>query len=407
MTKSPSIAHDEFAARRKKLRTTLKKSIGVIFAGEDDSDGEAAFRPHPHFEYLTGVTDEPGAILVLDSGNPIESRRELLFLRQRNPEEEKWDGYRLGIGKELRDRTGFKAVYRLDTMPRFLTMAARRSKSLACLHPLATYVQPVSPDLDLFNKIADRVPRVTIEDQTEAIAKLRAVKSKAEVAMIQQAVDITAAGFDAVLRAITPGMNEFDVQEAIEHAYKTNGARQTSFSTVAGAGVNSTVLHYRANDQPIEDGELILIDSGAVYGGYCADITRTVPVGGTFTKRQREIYEIVLEAEEAAITACQPGKTLAEIDQVARKIITKAGYGDAFIHSIGHHLGLETHDIAPDEPLRTGAVVTIEPGIYLPEEKIGVRIEDDILITSHGHRNLSKDIPKSIKEIERAMKRGR
>lgn len=407
MTKRPSISLDEFAGRRKKLGTALKKSVGIIFAGDGDPHGEAAFRPHPHFEYLTGVTDEPGAILVLDPGNPIQSRRELLFLRPRDPEEEKWDGYRLGIGKELRDCTGFKAVFRLDKVPRFLTMCAARSKSLACIHPLASYEEPVSPDLELFNKIVERIPGVTIEDQTEAMAKLRAVKSRAEVAMIQQAVDITAIGFDTVMRAIMPGMNEFDVQETLEHAYKSNGARATSFSTVAGAGVNSTVLHYRANDQPIDDGDLILIDSGAVYGGYCADITRTVPVNGKFTKRQREIYDIVLEAEEAAIKACKPGKTLAEIDQTARKIITRAGYGDAFIHSIGHHLGLETHDIAPDEPLRAGAVVTIEPGIYLPDEKIGVRIEDDILITSKGHRNLSKDIPKSVKEIERVMKRGR
>jgi hypothetical protein len=155
----------------------------------------------------------------------------------------------------------------------------------------------------------------------------------------------------------------------------------------------------------LEDGDLILIDSGAVSGGYRADITRTLPINGKFSKRQREIYEIVLEAEEAAIKACKPGKRFAEIDQAARKVITKAGYGDAFIHSIGHHLGLETHDVSPDEPLRAGAVITIEPGIYLPDEKIGIRIEDDILITSKGHRNLSKDIPKAVKDIERVMKR--
>jgi Xaa-Pro aminopeptidase len=404
MTKPPAITLDEYAARRNKVLAALKKSVGVIVAGDDDAHGEGAYRPHPHFEYLTGVTDEPGAVLLLDPANPVPARRQVLFLRPLDPEEEKWDGYRLEIGAKLRETVGIKAVFRLGHLPRVLTAAATRSKSLACLHPLAAYDQPVSPDLDLFNKIAERVPGVSIEDQTEVLAKLRAVKSRDEVKMIQHSIDITRIGFETVLRAITPGMNEFDVQETLEHAYKVNGARGMAFDTIAGSGVNTTVLHYEANDQTIDDGDLVLIDSGAAVGGYRADITRTVPANGSFTKRQREIYELVLKAEEAAIKACRPGRTLAQIDQVARKIITDAGYGDAFIHSIGHHLGLETHDITPDEPLRAGAVITIEPGIYLPEEKIGVRIEDDILITSKGCRNLSKEIPKSVSAIEKLMR---
>jgi Xaa-Pro aminopeptidase len=148
----------------------------------------------------------------------------------------------------------------------------------------------------------------------------------------------------------------------------------------------------------------VCIDSGAFYSGYGADISRTVPVSGKFTKRQREIYEIVLKAEEAAIKAVKPGVTLGELDTIARAIIVKAGYGDFFIHGIGHHLGLETHDTCgPMKPLKQGAVITIEPGIYLPDEAIGVRIEDDIVVTQKGHKNLSKIIPKTVSGIEKAM----
>lgn len=398
---SPSIPQSELAKRRKALRTKLKKSVGLIFAGEHESEGH--YRPHPHFEYLTGITNEPGAVLLLDPAEPIEARREVLFLKPLNPEEEKWEGYRLEISKALRDKTGFNKIFRTEFVPRILNVAAQRSKSLACLHPLATHDQPLSPDLDIFHKVAERIPGVDIEDRSDLLAKMRAVKSKAEVQMLQRAIDITAIGFETVMRAIKPGMNEFDVQETLEHTYRSNGARKTSFSTIAGSGVNTTVLHYEANNQAIEDGDLILIDSGAVFGGYCADVTRTVPVNGRFTERQREIYEIVLKAEEAAIKACKPGVRLAEIDKVARAIITRAGYGDYFPHGTSHHLGLETHDITPDEPLKAGAVITVEPGIYLPDEKIGVRIEDDVLVTAKGPRNLSKRIPKRVKDIEKIM----
>ena len=145
------------------------------------------------------------------------------------------------------------------------------------------------------------------------------------------------------------------------------------------------------------------MDSGAVFGGYAADVTRTVPVNGTFSKRQREIYELVLEAEMAAIEAIRPGVTFTELDDAARGVITGAGYGDYFIHSIGHHLGLETHDATPDGPLEPGAVVTIEPGVYIHDEKIGVRIEDDVLVTETGSQTLSAKIPKSVADIEKAM----
>lgn len=400
-----SMPQSEFADRRSRLRAALKKSIGVIFAGEHDPHADAPYRPHRHFEYLTGVTDEGGAILMLDPTNPVENRREMLFLRPLNLELEKWDGLRMEITGALRQRTGFKSVFRLDKLPMFLTESARRTKSLACLHPLAQHTQPVSPDLALFKQIAERIPGVVIEDRSDEIALMRSAKSKNEIAMLQRAIDITGPGFVAVMKSIKPGMTEFDVQATIEHEYRKQGAQRTSFPTIAGGGINSTVLHYRANDQPLNDGDLICIDSGAKWAGYSADITRTIPVNGRFTKRQREVYEIVLNAETAAIKAVRPGARISQIDAAARKVISDAGLGDYFIHGIGHHLGLDTHDITPagDLALREGAVITIEPGVYLPAEKIGIRIEDDVVVTKSLNRVLSEAIPKSVRDIERLM----
>ncbi len=399
----PSIPRSEYAARRTRLRGWLRKSIGVLFAGDHDPHGSSVYRPHPHFEYLTGVVDEPGAVLVLDPAAPVEARREMLFLRPLDPETEKWEGYRLEVGAALRERTGFKAVFRTGLLPRILSDVARRTRSLACLHPLATYDQPVSPDLEIFRKLAERIPGASITDATDRVAGQRSVKSAAEVRMIHRAVDVTRAGFEQVLATIRPGQNEFDVQETLEHAYRENGSRGPAFATIVGSGINSTVLHYEANDRTIERGDLVCLDSGASFGGYGADVTRTIPVSGTFSKRQAAVYTVVLEALDAAIRAVKPGVTISTMDRVARAVITKAGYGDAFIHGIGHHLGLETHDVTPEGPLRRGAVITVEPGIYLPEEAIGIRIEDDVVVTTTGCRNLSAKIPRTIRAIEQAM----
>lgn len=394
----------EYAARRTKLLASLKGSVGLIFAGSQADPLQDSFRPHPHFEYFTGIVDEPGAILLLDPANKIKSRQTTLLLTTLNREVEKWDGYRLEINKQLREKTGINTIFRADALGRWLNDAVKRSRRVMCLHPLANFDQPVTPDLEVFRKVVERIPGVKIDDQTEVIAKMRAVKSRNEIAMIQRAIDITAAGYDAMFSGVKPGINEFEVQEMLEHGYRTNGSRGPAYGSICGAGINSTILHYQTNDQTIAKGDLICIDSGASFGGYGADITRTVPASGKFNKRQREIYEIVLKAELAAIKMVKAGTTFGKVDKAARDIINKAGFGDYYIHGIGHHLGLETHDITPDEPLKTGAVITIEPGIYLPDERIGIRIEDNILVTKNGCKNLSAKIPKTIAAVEKAMK---
>ncbi len=395
----------EYATRRELVLKTLKDSVALVFAGDMDASLHGEFRAHPHFQYLTGVVDEPGAVLLLDPLNPVEARRTILFLKPLNPELEKWDGFREEISSKLKAKYGVGTIMRTTAFARFLLEATKRAKRFALLHPLAAHTAPVSPDLDVFRKSAERIPGSSFVDHTQLLAVMRAAKSPSELALMRRAADITAKGYDAVLRGLKPGITEFDVQELAEHGYRSNGARKPAYGTIAGGAFNATVLHYHGNREPLHDGEVILIDSGAEYMGYACDVTRTFPVGGRFTPRQREIYEIVLEAQLAAIAATKAGTTFAAIDKAARDVITKAGYGDAFFHGCGHHLGLEVHDITPEGPIPENAVITIEPGIYLPAENLGVRIEDDILVTrKSGGVNLTSAIPKTVAEIERAMR---
>jgi len=330
-----------------------------------------------------------------------------LFLKPLDPELEKWDGLREEIASSLKERYGIATIFRTNAFPRWMLDSAKRAKSLTCLHPFAAHTAPVSPDLAVYREVASRIPACAIHDGTEIIARLRAVKSAAEQALMRRAIDITAEGYEAVLATIRPGITEFEIQEAAEHAYRSHGSRGPAYGTIAGAGMNGTVLHYRANNAPLVAGDVVVLDSGAQFAGYAADITRTYPVDGRFTKRQRAVYDIVLTSQLAAIAAVRPGATFDQIEQAARDVITKAGFGDFFIHSIGHHLGLEVHDITPNEPLKAGAVITIEPGIYLPAERFGVRIEDDILVTPSGRTNLSAHIEKDADAIERAIRSSR
>jgi len=393
-----------YASRREHVLKALKDSVALVFAGDMDASIHGEFRAHAHFQYLTGIVDEPSAVLLLDPQNPVEARRAILFLKPLNPELEKWDGFREEISSKLRGKYGVGTIMRTTAFARFLLEATKRAKRFALLHPLAAHSAPVSPDLDVLRKSAERIPGSSFVDHTQLLAVMRAAKDAEEIALMQRAADITAKGYDAVLRGLKPGISEFDVQELAEHGYRTNGARRAAYHTIAGGAFNATVLHYHGNREPLKDGDVILIDSGADYMGYACDVTRTFPVSGKFTKRQREIYEIVLEAQLAAIAATKAGTTFAAIDKAARDVITKAGFGDAFFHGCGHHLGLEVHDITPEGPIPENAVITIEPGIYLPEENLGVRIEDDILVTKKaGGVNLTAAIPKTIAEIERAM----
>ncbi|MEX2219905.1 MAG: Xaa-Pro peptidase family protein [Phycisphaerales bacterium] len=390
----------EFVARRERVMEGLEGAVGVVVAGAGSSVVTDSFQPDWNFYYLTGVRDEAGAAVLMDPRAEDPRRRAVLFLRPLNPEVEEWDGYRDRISTGLKQRTGFETVMRTTHLPRFLTITARRRGKLACLHPFAVYDAPVTADLAAFRKVSERTVGVSIVDKTDLVPSLRAVKSGAELAVMRKAVEATHAGFAAAAVAIRPGANERDVQRALEDAFRDAGAGGTGYGSIVGAGLNSTVLHYRANDQRIGEGDVVLIDAGARVGGYTADVTRTFPAGGRFSPEQRGVYEVVLEALKAATAAVRPGVWMHEVEMAARAVIERAGHGDAFMHGIGHQLGIEVHDAQPEGPLREGMVVTIEPGVYLAERKLGVRIEDDVLVTARGAEVLTAAIPREAAEVE-------
>lgn len=400
-----AIPLDEYQARRQRVLQSLDGAAAIVFAGEGSPPLLGKWRADQHFVYLTGLDTEPGAAVLFDPTNENPKRRISLFLRPLNPEMERWDGYREAISQSLKERTGFESVFRSNTIPTMLTAAARRAKRVACLHAFAVYPNPIGLDLAAFRQIGERVPGLAIEDQTQLLPRMRSVKSPAELALMRRAVDATAAGYEAILRLIRPGLTEADVEIALDQAYRAHGASGVAYNSIVGSGLNATVLHYMDNRQPLAAGDLMVIDSAARFGGYAADVTRTLPVSGKFSAEQREVYETVLRAELAAIAALRPGVTHTEIDAAARDVIERAGFGDAFIHNVGHQLGLDVHDVTPDGPLVEGMVLTIEPGIYLPERRLGVRIEDDVLITKDGPVVLSERIPKTVADVEAAMAR--
>ncbi|MGE4620340.1 MAG: Xaa-Pro peptidase family protein [Planctomycetota bacterium] len=402
----PRISQKEFARRRAETIAQLGDAAGVIFAGTGGGL-EEEFRPHLNFEYLTGIIDEPGAILLLDPGATRESHKEILLLAPHLPEVERWDGWRGTIDSSLRKKFGFKTIMRTNAFPNVMMQACKRSRKAACLHPLANHERPVSPDLEVFQKLQQRIPGLQVVDESLIIPRLRAVKSNDELAMIRRSAEITEEGFRAVLSTLRPGISEFAVQEAAEHGYRSHGSRGPFYGTIVGAGFNGTILHYRANNQIISESDLVVIDSGARFGegtgGYGSDVTRTYPASGVFTDRQKEIYQIVLESLETTIAAVKADVAYSELDAISRKVITDAGYGDFYPHGVGHPIGLEVHDVQPDPTAPEGSVITIEPGIYLPDEGFGVRIEDDILVTADGPVNLTGGIPKTVEDIEAAM----
>jgi Xaa-Pro aminopeptidase len=393
----------EYQDRRNRVLKALKDSVGIVFAGEGSPPLTGRWRPDQNFFYLTGIENEPGAAVMFDPTAEDPKRRIVLFLRPLNIELERWDGYRQQIGPELKQATGFETVARVGGIAGALTAAAKRGKKFACLHPFAVYPAAVSPDLTAFQSVSQRVPGVSIEDQTNLLPSLRAIKSAAELKLMKLAVAATAAGFNSILKLIKPGVSERVIADALEFEYRKHGAETLAYNSIVGSGLNGTVLHYMENNQPMNDGDLIVIDSGGAFKGYAADITRTFPANGKFTDEQREVYEVVLKAQLASIKAVRVGTRMSDVEAAARNVIDKAKLGHAFIHGIGHQLGLEVHDVTPTGPLKAGMVVTIEPGVYLPERKLGVRIEDDILVTASGNVNLTAAVPKTIKEIEAAM----
>jgi Xaa-Pro aminopeptidase len=392
-----------YQARRAAVMEAMGDGVAVLYgAGGSDAIVREGFIQDSSFYYLTGVS-EPGAALILAPGD--HRYNEILYLQRRDVEDEDWNGRRPPLGDALNDALGFEEVTRINRLPRDLTNMLQSDRKAVFLGPVVGATSELPKELQILRDAQARVPGATLENMAGLIAEMRRIKDDWEVVQIQRAVDITGKGILAAMRSVEPGMMEFQLQSILENAYELEGAQFRGFSTILASGTNATVLHYGSNDQPINDSGLVLIDTGAAWKHYTADITRTFPVDGTFSERERELYELVLKASDAAIAKVRVGADHEnDIQMTAQNILDEAGYGEYFIHNIGHFVGLDVHDVGDyRRPLKEGVVLTIEPGIYIPEEGIGIRIEDVVLVTKDGPVVLSRHIPRTIDEIEGAM----
>jgi len=395
------IPSEEYRSRRAALRKSLQDGVTILVGRTEKERGElrSGFLQEPNFFYLTGW-EEPGAILVL------EPEQETFFIPRRNPEREKWTGRKAAPEDDgIRDVTGFDRVLATETFESQLPSLVESAGKIYSLteQPAAVRLQALLP----LREFADAAP---------AIAKLRMIKSERELALIQRSIDATVQAHRAAWRRLAPGLREYQMAGAMSSVFFDQGCQRPAFAFIIGSGPNGAVLHYSKNSRRMDGGELVVMDAGAECAGYAADVTRTLPVGGRFTPRQRELYEVVLGAQKAVIAAIKPGATLSKtapdgLYKIALDYIGSHGkdqkgesLGKYFTHGIGHHVGLGVHDANdPAEPLAPGMVITVEPGIYIPEESIGIRIEDIVLVTGDGAKVLSAALPKEVTEIEEAL----
>jgi Xaa-Pro aminopeptidase len=334
--------------------------------------------------------------------------RETLLLPPRVPETERWDVERLPLGSEIERRTGFQRVARTASAGGMLTNMATRHKELRFLGPIVAPDAPVPPALELYGKLMQRVPGTRIVDDSALMARMRVVKEPRELEQIRRAMDATRRGHLAAMRQVRSGWTERRLKDLLESEFRAGGGQGLAYESIVAAGRNAASLHYTGGEGPIQRGALILIDAGASVGGYACDVTRTFPVDGRFTPRQREVYELVLRAQEAAVAKLRAGAYFEDLSEAAREVFRRAGRLDDFYHGLGHFVGLHVHDAGDySQPLPAAAVITIEPGLYVQSENWGIRIEDQYLITATGSERMSVDIPRTVAEIESFMAQGR
>ena len=411
----------DYHARRVALAKALDNGALVLFA-PTESEGPNnlyGFRQEDNFYYLTGWS-EPGAALLINANPYVE----ILFLAEHNVTQEKWTGPKLGPeDPQAGPKTGFDKVESLDKMHDELLKVLPQPRAIVYSDLGANgQTTPSTGPIEWLRRGNSFPNYISFRDAKPLIARLRMVKDAGELQMITRATDASQAAHRAALRAIRPGANEREISALMQYEFGKRGCERPAYAPIVGSGFYSTVLHYSADDRMIQDGDIIVMDVGGEFSMYATDITRTAPANGKFTPRQREIYNIVLGAQQAAMQAFQAGKSrLAtsrtdpdSLYKVAFEYINSHGkdlhgepLGKYFIHGLGHHVGLNVHDaFDPSLFLDKGMVFTLEPGIYIPEEKLGVRIEDMYAVGQDGKLvQLSHDLPRTPEEVEKAMAR--
>lgn len=392
----PEIPASVYRARRERLMKRLGGCTAAIRSKASSGESDLGF--DPDFFYLTGV-DEPKALLLL---SPRQIDKHNLFLTPLDPEREVWTGYRDPISPELRKAHAMDVVRRVRGRGgRYLSRALRQSRCYAHLTP--AYANNPAYDAKTLSKFLTSF-RARSEQKWELLESMRSIKDGEEIKRMEKAIAITLMGHRAAMRNLRPGATERLVASRIEDEFYAYGATGLAFPSIVASGPNGAILHWVKRSRRVVDGDLVVVDIGASYGGYAADITRTYPVSGSFTPEQRKIYDAVLAAQNKVIAAVRPGISLARLNKIGQRAIRDAGY--EMPHTIGHFVGLQVHDVGDrDGSLQAGMVLTVEPGIYI-KGKLGVRIEDMVLVTSNGHRLLTGGFPRGADEIAAMVKNG-
>ena len=418
-----------FIDNRQRFIKKMHKNSIAIFNSNDElpTNGDALypFKQNTDLYWLTGIIQED-SMLVLFPANPDKKYREVLVLVRPNELKEKWDGRRLRR-EEAIAQSGIQTIVWLDSLEGLLQPWIHLAQTIylntnendrkASLVPVRDYRYAA--------ELRMRYPLHSYERSARIMKELRAIKSKHEVEVLQTAINITDQTFRRLLRFIRPGVWEHEIEAEIYHEFIRNRSAGPAYGSIIASGDRARTLHYTANNQECKDGEMILMDFGAEYGGYCADLTRTIPVNGKFSKRQKQVYNACLDLHNYAKSLLKPGITILDytdkVGDEATKLFQKIGlisksdvrnedpenraYRKYLYHGISHHLGIDVHDLGTKTvPIEAGMVFTVEPGIYIEEEKMGVRIENNLWITKNGHVDLMKNIPITVEDLERLMK---
>jgi Xaa-Pro aminopeptidase len=391
--RSELFSASRLASRHRRLLERLGNDAVVIVKQRPVQDAEELeqWRPSMDLLYLTGLRD-PDLVLVLSAGENV------LFAPPRDKNAEKWRGARLAPGENAAREVGVDRVLPLPSLKNHLARVVGEGKKL--------YTSGLSKDALV--ELAPVARGLEVEGAARPISLLRQVKDEAELRALRRAIDVSCAAHVETMRSVAPGRFEYELQATAEYVFRRYGAERQGYASIVGSGPNSCILHYAANRRRIREGDLVCADMGAEVAGYTADVTRTFPASGKFTAEQRRIYEVVLRAQDAAIAEVRPGATIAKVHARARAVIADAGLAVYFPHGTSHWLGLDVHDVGDyTRPFEPGMVLTVEPGIYIPEQEIGVRIEDDVVVTADGCLNLTASAPRSVEAIEKLVQEGR
>ena len=401
-----------YSKRRELLLNNIKDdSIVILFSSDNEYDPENGFKVNRNFYYLTGI-DAKDMVLVLAKKNGV--LEEKIFIYPYDEKQALWVGGRMSE-EEVTNISDIKDVNDYDSLEETLDYYLDRSRATDFTFFFDLFNKEIGNGLavNFANKYKEKHPSIVIEDIFKYMAKLRLIKDEYELTCLSRAIEITNFGIKAMMKAIRPGLNEMVMEGMFALALSQNVCNETSFKTIAASGKRATILHYSDNNKVMQDGELFLQDLGATYRHYCADITRTYPVNGRFTERQKELYQIVLTAQKLVEANAGPGVNIKDLNRLVveyyRRELPKHGLNkdvsEYYYHSVSHHIGLDCHDADGGLGLilKEGNVISNEPGLYIADENIGIRIEDDLLITKDGAFNLSKDIIKEVSDIENFM----